>query len=39
MGQAVIDAKRQSMTVSLAPVFQTATAEPDVKLSAIPGGN
>jgi hypothetical protein len=39
MGQAVIDSKRQSLTVSLAPVFQTATAEPDVKLSAIPGGN
>ena len=37
-GQAVVSADRRSITMTLSPVFQTASSEPDVKLSAIPGG-
>jgi hypothetical protein len=36
--QATLAADRRSIKVSLAPVFQTATSEAEVKLSAIPGG-
>lgn len=35
--QATIAADRRSIKVTLAPVFQTATSEAEVKLSAIPG--
>src|SRR5262249_18724263 len=38
-GRAVISADRREVTMSMAPVFQTATDVPGVKLSLIPGGN
>jgi tetratricopeptide (TPR) repeat protein len=38
VGQAVVSSDRRSVRVSAAPVFQTATAEPEVNLSLIPGG-
>ena len=38
MGEAVIASDRSKVTIHLAPVFQTATDKPEVKLSAIPGG-
>ena len=38
MGQAVIAADRSKITLHMAPVFQTATDRPEVKLTAIPGG-
>jgi hypothetical protein len=38
MGRAVVAADRSKITVHMAPVFQTATDRPEVKLSAIPGG-
>jgi ATP phosphoribosyltransferase regulatory subunit HisZ len=37
-GRAVVSADGREITMSLAPVFQTATDVPEVKLSAIPGG-
>jgi hypothetical protein len=39
MGRAVISPDRREVTMSLAPVFQTASDLPQVKLSPIPGGN
>ncbi len=38
MGQAVVAADRSKITLHMAPVFQTATDRPEVKLTAIPGG-
>jgi hypothetical protein len=38
MGEAVIASDRSKITVRMAPVFQTATDRPEVKLSVIPGG-
>ncbi len=38
-GRAVISADRREVTMTLEPVFQTATDVPAVKLSLIPGGN
>ena len=38
VGQAVVSSDRRSVRVSAAPVFQTATAQPEVNLSLIPGG-
>jgi hypothetical protein len=37
-GQAVVSADRKSIKWSMSPVFQTATAQPEVNLSTIPGG-
>jgi hypothetical protein len=37
-GQAVIASDRKSIKWSMSPVFQTASSDPEVKLSAIPGG-
>lgn len=37
-GQAVVSSDRKSIKWSLSPVFQTASNEPEVKLSSIPGG-
>jgi hypothetical protein len=39
VGQAVFSAERREIKMSLAPVFQTASDAPEVKLSLIPGGN
>ena len=38
MGQATVASDRSKITVHMAPVFQTATDRPEVKLTAIPGG-
>jgi hypothetical protein len=38
MGEVVVAPDRSKVTVHMAPVFQTATDRPDVKLTAIPGG-
>jgi hypothetical protein len=38
MGETVVAADRSKVTVRMAPVFRTATDRPEVKLSAIPGG-
>ena len=38
MGEAVIASDRSKVTIHMAPVFQTATDKPEVKLIAIPGG-
>jgi hypothetical protein len=38
VGQAVVSSDRRSVRVTAAPIFQTATAEPEVNLSLIPGG-
>jgi hypothetical protein len=38
VGQAVVSSDRRSVRVTAAPVFQTATAQPEVNLSLIPGG-
>jgi hypothetical protein len=37
-GQAVVSSDRKTITWSMSPVFQTASSEPEVKLSSIPGG-
>ena len=37
-GQTVVSSDRRSVKMSLSPVFQTASSDPDVKLSSIPGG-
>jgi hypothetical protein len=36
--QAVIAADRRTIRLTLEPVFQTASSQADVKLTAIPGG-
>ena len=38
MSQAVVASDRSKVTVHVSPAFQTATDRPDVKLTAIPGG-
>jgi hypothetical protein len=38
MGEATVAADRSKVTVRMAPVFQTASDQPEVRLSSIPGG-
>jgi tetratricopeptide (TPR) repeat protein len=38
VGEATVSADRSKVTVRMAPVFQTASDRPEVKLSMIPGG-